>query len=217
MRSVSSYFLVSAFLILGCGGPEREVTPMLSPLNSCAAVQDSIRASAIEQMTSTLIANRDRALKGVMGDCRGSYGYGYDSANGAAIPSAGGASKSSGEGASQVSKTNNQVAGVDEADFIKNDNQYIYLVSGSYLRIIRAWPAPQTHELSNVKIEGEAKKLFVKGPRALVYVHPHVPLPRPRLLYRRFTFARLTAAWSESVVPLVLMRLCLPDTCSRKG
>ncbi|HVH45408.1 MAG TPA: beta-propeller domain-containing protein [Labilithrix sp.] len=72
-------------------------------------------------------------------------------------------------GAKEVSGTNNQVAGVDEADFIKNDNEYIYVVSGSTLRIIDAWPAESAHEIANVKLPGEAKKLFVEGNRALVY------------------------------------------------
>jgi uncharacterized secreted protein with C-terminal beta-propeller domain len=65
---------------------------------------------------------------------------------------------------------NNQVAGVDEADFVKNDGQYIYLAQNGVLRIIDAWPADQAHEVSSVPIEGTPKKLFVHGDRALVYV-----------------------------------------------
>jgi hypothetical protein len=80
-----------------------------------------------------------------------------------------GSTAPSGAGAKDVSGTNNQVAGVDEADFIKNDNKYIYVVSGSHLRIIEAWPAESAHEIANVTVPGEAKKLFVEGNRALVY------------------------------------------------
>ncbi|MDF2692026.1 MAG: putative lipoprotein [Labilithrix sp.] len=74
-----------------------------------------------------------------------------------------------GGGASEVSGTNNQVAGVDEADFIKNDNKYIYVVTGSTLRIIEGWPAETAHEIAKVTVPGTAKKLFVEGNRALVY------------------------------------------------
>ncbi len=81
----------------------------------------------------------------------------------------GSSSSSGGGGARSVSGTNNQVAGVDEADFVKNDNEYIYVVSGSHLRIIEAWPAPDAREIANVKVPGQAKKLFVEGDRAVVY------------------------------------------------
>jgi hypothetical protein len=66
--------------------------------------------------------------------------------------------------------TNNQVAGVDEADFIKNDGQYIYLAQNGALRIVDAWPADQTHAVSSTKLDGEPRKLFVEGNKAVVYV-----------------------------------------------
>jgi Beta propeller domain len=72
-------------------------------------------------------------------------------------------------GASQVSGTNNQVAGVDEADFVKNDTKYIYVANGSRFRIVEAWPAESAHEIASVAVEGVAKKLFVHGDRAVVY------------------------------------------------
>ena len=39
------------------------------------------------------------------------------------------------------SQTNIQVAGVDEPDIVKNDDRYIYTISGSTLAIIDAYPA----------------------------------------------------------------------------
>jgi hypothetical protein len=61
------------------------------------------------------------------------------------------------------------VAGVDEADFIKNDNQYIYMVSAGAFRIIEAWPAPAARAIARLPIEGIPRKLFVAGDLALVY------------------------------------------------
>ena len=72
-------------------------------------------------------------------------------------------------GASQTSGTNNQVAGVDEADFVKNDSKYIYVARGSSLQIVDAWPAAQAHTVSTTQVTGTAKKLFVVGDRALVF------------------------------------------------
>jgi len=70
---------------------------------------------------------------------------------------------------SQVSGTNNQVAGVDEADFVKNDGHYIYATTGSSLHIVEAWPAAGMHEVGHAALDGTALKLFVVGDRAVVY------------------------------------------------
>jgi len=73
------------------------------------------------------------------------------------------------EGASEYSTTNVQVVGVDEADFVKNDDSYIYVVADGRLQIIDAWPAAEAHTIASVEIRGEPKKLYVEGNRAVVY------------------------------------------------
>jgi hypothetical protein len=71
-------------------------------------------------------------------------------------------------GASRAaSQTNNQVAGVDEADIVKNDGRYVYLTMNGALRIVRAAPPAL---VSVTKLPGSAKELFVRGDRAAVYV-----------------------------------------------
>jgi hypothetical protein len=69
-----------------------------------------------------------------------------------------------------VSQTNNQVADVDEADQVKTDGKYLYLAQGNELRIALAWPAADAAIASRVTLPGQAKKLFIEGDRALVYV-----------------------------------------------
>lgn len=156
----------------------RNALHALRPLADCNEVEAELRRVAIAQ------ANRDidRAKKSALEQsayCDSQRDY-YEPAdasysagsNSAAAPpqNAGAASKSdSAPGPTSVSKTNNQVAGVDEADFVKNDNHFIYHVSGSVFRIIEAWPASSTHEVGKASIEGEARKLFVLGDRAVVY------------------------------------------------
>lgn len=88
-------------------------------------------------------------------------------ASGRASPSP--STPGSGGGATQVSGTNNQIAGVDEADFVKNDNKYIYVANGSSFRIIEAYPAVDAREIAKLAVPGTARKLFVEGNRALVY------------------------------------------------
>lgn len=71
--------------------------------------------------------------------------------------------------ATNASGTNNQVQGVDEADFIKNDGRYIYVANHGALRIYDAFPATNAHLVGKLAIEGEAVKLLLDGDRALVY------------------------------------------------
>ncbi|MES9923237.1 MAG: beta-propeller domain-containing protein [Candidatus Thiodiazotropha endolucinida] len=59
-----------------------------------------------------------------------------------------------------VTGTNNQVAGVDEADFIKTNGDYTYLLSGGNLVILQTWPAGQSQILSTTEIDGTARALF---------------------------------------------------------
>ena len=81
-----------------------------------------------------------------------------------------GSEKSAEDGANEASTTNNQVAGVDEADFIKNDNKYMYIVANNQLKIIDAWPAKDAKTLSTVKLaKGTPTQLFLGSTRLVVY------------------------------------------------
>lgn len=68
--------------------------------------------------------------------------------------------------ATQYSSTNNQVAGVDEADLVKTDGRYLYLAMNGALRIVEAL---RPRVVSVTKLPGTARELFVEGARAVVY------------------------------------------------
>jgi len=55
--------------------------------------------------------------------------------------------------ADDYSSTNVQVAGVDEADIVKNDGKYIYYLKGDTVRIIEAYPAGGMKELDRVEFD----------------------------------------------------------------
>lgn len=59
------------------------------------------------------------------------------------------------------SSTNNQHAGVDEADFIKTDGEYSYIVTGGYFVIFDNWPAAESKELARIRLKGNPIALFV--------------------------------------------------------
>ncbi|MCX9013504.1 MAG: beta-propeller domain-containing protein [Candidatus Methanoperedens sp.] len=71
---------------------------------------------------------------------------------------------------SDFSTTNIQVEGVDEADFVKNDGKYIYVISQNKLIIVDAFPAENAAILSKTLIDGQILDMFVNGDRLLVFV-----------------------------------------------
>lgn len=72
-------------------------------------------------------------------------------------------------GGTGYSKTNVQVAGVDEPDIVKNDNRYIYTVSGQDLVIIDAYPAASASVVSKIAIEDTPHDIFVRGNRLVLF------------------------------------------------
>lgn len=79
------------------------------------------------------------------------------------------APEAGGAGAEDYSTTNIQVAGVDEADIVKNDNKYIYLVSGGKVVIIDAYPAEQAKVVSEIEVGGTPTELFINKDRLVVF------------------------------------------------
>lgn len=57
--------------------------------------------------------------------------------------------------------TNTQEVGIDEADFVKSDGEYLYSLAGGQLVIVDAWPATTMSEVSRRTIEGSPLSLFV--------------------------------------------------------
>jgi beta propeller domain-containing protein len=190
MRTLSFSLVVSAFLAAACGnaggdgggillraggpapgdpgGPAPvEVKVRLQPLASCDEVEATLRQGALDAMNKRLDLLLKNALTDDLTACRpnGFLGYYTDERE---FSDAG----DSADGPKQSSGTNNQVAGVDEADFVKNDGQYIYLLANGAFRVLDAWPPESASEIARVPVAGTPKKLFVVGDRALVYSSP---------------------------------------------
>jgi Beta propeller domain len=150
----------------------------LIPLQGCGEVESFLRerlTADVNEYVDAVIEQLDKGEEGVGAGAdapvsvppfaRGSYNAASNN-----VATSATAANHSGGSASQTSTTNNQVAGVDEADFVKNDNKYLYVVANGALRILQAWPANEARELGKVALEGAPRKLFVEGDRALVYV-----------------------------------------------
>jgi uncharacterized secreted protein with C-terminal beta-propeller domain len=70
---------------------------------------------------------------------------------------------------SDYSTTNIQVEGVDEADIVKTDGEYIYVISENDIVIARGYPADKARVLSRIKIKNEAEEMFVNGDRLILF------------------------------------------------
>ncbi|MEA1904476.1 MAG: beta-propeller domain-containing protein, partial [Candidatus Hadarchaeota archaeon] len=75
-----------------------------------------------------------------------------------------------GEGFSaDFSTTNIQVGGVDEADIVKSDGKYIYVVSGNRVIIIDVYPAESAKILSEIEENGNPTEIFINGDKLVVF------------------------------------------------
>jgi len=69
----------------------------------------------------------------------------------------------------QYSSTNVQVADVDEADSVKTDGEYVYILSGDIISVVRAYPAMDAGGVSRIVLNGlYPVGFFVSGNRLAV-------------------------------------------------
>lgn len=81
--------------------------------------------------------------------------------------------------ATDFSTTNIQVEGVDEADIVKNDGKYIFVLSGNVLSIIDAYPAEGAELVTTIEIEGNPREIFLDGDRLVVLGTQYQEFPVP--------------------------------------
>lgn len=104
------------------------------------------------------------------------YGYPYYSTNGGRFLFDGTQvfSPATKEGSSQInapshSTTNVQVTGVDEADIVKTDGEYIYLVAGNNVSILKSYPPDEARLLCTITLNDMSPAgIFVNGDRLAV-------------------------------------------------
>lgn len=72
-------------------------------------------------------------------------------------------------GSRDYSETNVQVAGVDEADIIKTDGEYIYTLSDDTLYILLAYPGEDAEIISTVGFESTPTSIFIDGDKLAVF------------------------------------------------
>ncbi|MEW6380846.1 MAG: beta-propeller domain-containing protein [bacterium] len=134
---------------------------------------------------------------------------------------------SGGDGADDHSTTNVQVAGVDESDQVKNDGGYIYMVKGKSVRIIKAYPAGELHELPRIDFSGSSfnpAQLYVNGNKLVVIGSDYHDYPQPldggtgpvkTITPGRTLFA--ASSYPSYLPPSSLTRVIIYDITDRAG
>ena len=84
--------------------------------------------------------------------------------------------------AGDYSQTNVQVAGVDEADIVKTDGQYIYLVTQNRFLIVDAVPATNMKILTNSSVNGYIRGLFINQNRLIIFEEDTFFLGQQRIM-----------------------------------
>ncbi|MBX3216789.1 MAG: beta-propeller domain-containing protein [Labilithrix sp.] len=169
----------------GSGGPNLGTSrASLHRAKNCGDLLSDLKADALYKLHKGI----DLQIRGIQA-CQAKYGdescayggyYGGERSSGGfaeaddaaaptAPPNAGSGESPSRESASSYSETNTQVAGVDEADIIKNDGKNLYVLHGRSFKVVNAWPANELQEMSSIDVEGTPTEMFVADGKVVVY------------------------------------------------
>jgi hypothetical protein len=123
----------------------------LHSVSGCPAVEAAVQDAAVTEMRAQL----ESILQ-----ARQRFGP-VAAAGGAAAPASAG-------GPFAYTTTNLQVAGVDEADVVKNDGTRIFALSGDSLHAASSWPPSGLALTGSVRIEGWPTGFYLDGDRLAV-------------------------------------------------
>jgi len=70
---------------------------------------------------------------------------------------------------SEYSTTNIQVEGVDEADIVKTDGIYLYVISNKTVFIVKAYPPGEQQILSKIRLDVTLHGIFINGDKLVVF------------------------------------------------
>ncbi|MDO9324767.1 MAG: beta-propeller domain-containing protein, partial [Methanoregula sp.] len=104
--------------------------------------------------------------KSQSGEFSGSTGTVRASRYSESIPVADSASQEKGE--RKYSATNVQVQNVEEADIVKTDGTYAYVITGNRLHILYAYPADKAGFISTLQFSGSPQSLYLDGDRLVL-------------------------------------------------
>ena len=132
-----------------------EVNHALNGFDDCASFEEYAKLAAIQLMRARVEQARDADAQWA-GNKEVALGGAPDGDLGD-------------DGESDHSETNNQEQGVDEADLIKTDGDYLYSLYKGQLIIIEAGDSGALSEAGRVEVGGYANELFIYNDTAVVF------------------------------------------------
>jgi hypothetical protein len=133
---------------------------------SCDALVADLRSNVRERVRTQLLQEREMLRAGGYPSLVGVDG-GLEADAGA--PAGDGARAEGRQEGVDFSGTNNQEAGVDEADLVKTDGYFLYTVNGDRLEILGVPEFGQLTAVSSTRIDGHPTQLLLDGDRAVVF------------------------------------------------
>jgi uncharacterized secreted protein with C-terminal beta-propeller domain len=166
-------FLITTIMIAGCVTP---VNPGNSDNigNQISTQEGLLEDNNVQENTFKSIEEYQNFVSDYSSGSSGSMYYARGDAmmekalasDSAAVPTA----QDAGNGGSiDYSETNNQVIGVDEADMLKTDGEYMYTITENTVFIVKSYPGADAQVVSNIKFEDNYPiSLFIKGNKLTV-------------------------------------------------
>lgn len=189
--------LAILFLAAGCASPWAKKTPVATPpvakngtvstssdIASQLAAQSKIKKFASKEELVAFLETRQTAQaynsfgggimnRGMMAEVM-TDSAGISPTKTLAAPAAKSESANqSADGGGDYSKTNVQVEGVDEADILKTDGQYIYALNRQEIVIVAAYPVNDAKVVSRLSFKGQPQELFISGDKLVVFGQAH--------------------------------------------
>lgn len=163
---------------VGCGQNELQRNEpvqqeaRLERFEGCESLERYVKDTAVRQMKSSLEAMkpsywRSRGGGWWMPPSMGDSADGPVAAPAPGAPGAGNGGSPSRPG--DYTDTNNQVQGVDEADFVKTDGTRLFVLSGQRLQLLRSWPAQELRLESTLAVEGWPREMYLEGNRVVIF------------------------------------------------
>ncbi len=153
--------------------PERtRSVPFLDSYDECDALLDDMKNALYEEMLTRLDQESYYHFVGWGGWWGGAF-----TEDGVEMAADGDAATNQGQGTGQArddsregeySETNNQEAGVDEADFLKTDGYHIYMLNGNKLVIMGVPEFGEVEYTSELDLEGSPLQMMVDGDRIVI-------------------------------------------------
>jgi len=150
-------FMAACLLLQGCDGEDnpdpgvaKRTSASLFSFESCANLASALKESLREEMQAQLRSLDDMVYKGIP-----------EMDGGGAFPVPSPAADDTRQEGVDYSGTNNQEAGVDEADFVKTDGYYIYLLSGDSFVIMGVPEFGQLVEGPTLELEGYPSQMLL--------------------------------------------------------